>query len=114
MTFGEKLRYLRQQNGWSMTDFIKRLDDEDGIKVSRGRLSMWENDKNDPNFRVVQRIAHLFGISVDYFSDRATSLDQYRLSNDDYGLKYKFNQLVPRRKKAVIDFINLQLDEQEK
>lgn len=97
-----------------MTDFIKRLDDEDGIKVSRGRLSMWENDKNDPNFRVVQRIAHLFGISVDYFSDRATSLDQYRLSNDDYGLKYKFNQLVPRRKKAVIDFINLQLDEQEK
>lgn len=114
MTFGEKLRYLREQNGWSMTDFIKRLQDEDGIKVSRGRLSMWENDKNDPNFRVVQRIAHLFGISVDYFSDKATSLDQYRISNDGNDLKRKFNQLVPRRKKAVMDFINSQLNEQEK
>ena len=114
MTFGEKLRYLREQSGWSMTDFIKRLQDEDGIKVSRGRLSMWENDKNDPNFRVVQRIAHLFGISVDYFSDKATSLDQYRMSNDGNDLKRKFNQLVPRRKKAVMDFINSQLSEQEK
>lgn len=114
MTFGEKLRYLREQNGWSMTDFIKRLQDEDEIKVSRGRLSMWENDKNDPNFRVVQRIAHLFGISVDYFSDKATSLDQYRISNDGNDLKRKFNQLVPRRKKAVMDFINSQLSEQEK
>lgn len=114
MTFGEKLRYLREQNGWSMTDFIKRLQDEDGIKVSRGRLSMWENDKNDPNFRVVQRIAHLFGISVDYFSDKATSLDQYRISNDGNDFKRKFNQLVPRRKKAVIEFLDSQLSEQEK
>lgn len=113
MTFGEKLRTLRLQNNWSMTDLIKRINDEDGTKISRGRLSMWENDANDPNFRVVQKLAKLFDISVDYFDDNAGPINEYRKNNNSE-LNNIYNQLLPRRKTEVLEFAKNQLNEQEK
>lgn len=97
-----------------MNDFITRFNDENGTKVSRGRLSMWENNANDPSFRIVQSIAKMFNISVDYFGDSATSLSKYR--KDDYGaneLMNIYSDLVPRRKKALLEYARIQHNEQK-
>ncbi|WP_157944382.1 helix-turn-helix domain-containing protein [Apilactobacillus timberlakei] len=115
MTFGEKIKHLRQLNSWTMNDFIQRFNDENQTKVSRGRLSMWENDLNDPSFRVVQSIARMFNISVDYFGDDAKSLSKYR--KDDSGaneLMSIYSDLVPRRKKSLLEYARTQHNEQQK
>lgn len=112
-TFGQKLRFLRQSQGWSMVDFINRFNDETGSKLSKGRLSMWEHDKNDPSFRVVQVIAKMFNISVDYFADDAGDLAEYRKDDiNQIEVNNTFSKLVPRRRDEVLEFIRKQSSEQ--
>lgn len=113
MTFGQKLRFLRNSMGWSMTDFIERFNDETGAKASKGRLSMWENDKNDPSFRVVQVIAKMFNISVDYFADDAGSVEDYRKNDvNKIEVNNAYSELSPRRQSDVLDYVRKQKAEQ--
>lgn len=96
-----------------MLDFISRFNDETGSKLSKGRLSMWENDKNDPSFRVVQVIAKMFNISVDYFADDAGDLSEYRKDDiNQIEVTNTFAKLIPRRKDEVLEFIRKQSSEQ--
>jgi transcriptional regulator with XRE-family HTH domain len=60
MSFGEKLRQLRRQRGWSQ--------DELGSKVEiHGRhIGKYENDQVMPNADTLVKIAKVFDVSVDY------------------------------------------------
>jgi transcriptional regulator with XRE-family HTH domain len=57
-TFGEKIRLLRHQKGWSQEDISKRLD------ISIPAFSKIETGVTDINLSRLEQIAALFEISV--------------------------------------------------
>lgn len=60
MSFGEKLKLLRKEKGWSQDELAFNAQ-IDGRQVSR-----YENDKVTPSIEVVIKIATAFDVSLDY------------------------------------------------
>lgn len=61
MSLGVKLKALRIEQGLSQTDVAKELS------VSRGYVSMLENNKHVPGTDIIIKAAKLFGVPVEYF-----------------------------------------------
>lgn len=60
MTFGEKIREARKQNGLSQEEFAKKLS------VSRPAVSKWESDRGMPDIENLKMISKLLDVSIDY------------------------------------------------
>lgn len=60
MSFGEKLKQLRQEKGWSQDELAFHAN-IDGRQVSR-----YENDRVTPSIEVAVKIAKAFDVSLDY------------------------------------------------
>lgn len=60
MTFGEKLKTLRKEHGYSQEDFAQHLD------VSRQAVSKWESDRGMPETEKLLQISTIFGVTLDY------------------------------------------------
>lgn len=60
MTFGERLKKLREENGLLLAD----LSDKFGL--SKTAFSNYENDYRKPGLDLVKELAEFFGVSVDY------------------------------------------------
>lgn len=113
MTFGQKIKLLRNQNGWTMEELANRLSDDSGRSIKKGRVSVWESDKNEPSFRIAQSIGSVFNVSVDYFKDNAGPLSKY-VKNDSTkeDLISIYNDLIPKRRINLLDYAKQQLHEQ--
>ncbi|MGN4420864.1 helix-turn-helix domain-containing protein [Bacillus cereus group sp. MYBK249-1] len=63
MTFGEKLKELR----------ASRTQDEvaKAIGISRARYSHFENDRNEPDLQLIQKIADYHKVTTDYLLGRS-------------------------------------------
>ncbi len=61
MTFGERLRELRQDRGLTQQDLGNAL------KTTQRKISYLENDKNEPSMDDLKRLCLFFGVSADYF-----------------------------------------------
>lgn len=59
MTFGEKIKNLREQNGITQEELAQKL------YVTRTAVSKWENDKGFPSIDTLKHIAELFGVTLD-------------------------------------------------
>ena len=64
-TFGDRLRYLRQQNKVKQSDIAKL------IGVSERALRFYENGDREPNIDQLIKLADYFSVSVDYLVGRA-------------------------------------------
>ena len=60
MTFGEKIQFLRKQNGMSQEQLASQLT------VSRQAISKWELDSSVPDTDNVVQLSKLFKVSADY------------------------------------------------
>lgn len=60
MSFAERLVLLREQKGLTQAELAKKLS------ISRSALSLWEISKREPDYKTLEKIASLFGVSVDY------------------------------------------------
>ncbi len=60
MTFGEKLRGLRKEKGYSQEEMAGLLD------VSRQAVSKWESDRGIPEIDKLLQISNMFGVTLDY------------------------------------------------
>ncbi len=60
MNFGQKLKLLRKENGWSQDKLSERIS-VDGRQISR-----YENNKITPSAEVIIKIAQAFNVSIDY------------------------------------------------
>jgi len=60
MSFGERLKQLRQERGWSQDEFAHHAQ-IDGRQVSR-----YENDKVTPSVDVVVKMARAYDVSLDF------------------------------------------------
>ncbi len=60
LTFGQKLKSLRKEHGYSQEEFAQHLD------VSRQAVSKWESDKGMPETDKLLQISTIFGVTLDY------------------------------------------------
>ena len=57
---GEKIKSLRLEKELTQTALAHELG------VSKGIISIWENNINEPKATYIQRLALFFGVSADY------------------------------------------------
>lgn len=60
MTFGEKLKGLRKEKGYSQEEMAGLLE------VSRQAVSKWESDRGMPEIDKLLQVSNMFGVTLDY------------------------------------------------
>ena len=58
--FGERLKELRHENGFTQTYIAKLLN------VSGNTIYAWENDKQEPSMTALLKLSEIFHVSLDY------------------------------------------------
>lgn len=66
MTFGEKLKALRMERGYSQEEFAEILG------LSRQAVSKWESDRGTPETDKLLQISNIFGVTLDYLLKEET------------------------------------------
>lgn len=66
--FGERLKDLRVQKGYSMDKLVELYNSKYDAKMNKSTLSRYENGIQEPIYTVVVNFANFFGVSVDYLS----------------------------------------------
>ena len=77
MTFGEKLKAIRKEKGYSQEEMAGLLD------VSRQAVSKWESDRGIPEIDKLLQISNMFGVTLDYLL-KSESLDENNQSGGYY------------------------------
>lgn len=106
MSFGTRLRNLRKEQGLTLeqlADKLNSIDQENKKGFNKGRISKWENDKDEPRLSSVKLVADFFNVSVDYFYESDTLL------NKVYETVRSLNE---PRQQCVYEFATDQLDKQ--
>lgn len=104
MKLGEKLKQLRTQRNLTLDILVDRLNSISNIKFSKGKISKWENDREEPRLSALKVIADFYGVDIDYF---ISGNDSERDS-----LYKTFLSLSEHRKKSVVDYAQKQLKSQ--
>lgn len=60
MTFGEKLRLLREERELNQTELGQALE------MTQRKVSYLENDRYEPGLEDIKAICRFFGVSADY------------------------------------------------
>ena len=70
MNFGERLRQLRKENGYTQATLAEILD------LSKGTIAMWETGNRMPDYEMMKKLSDMFDRSMEYllgYSDDETS-----------------------------------------
>lgn len=68
MSLGSQLKDLRQSRNLTLDDMANQLNNKyKEANFSKGRLSRWENNKDEPRLSSLKLIADFYGKSLDYF-----------------------------------------------
>lgn len=63
--FGKRIIELRKENGMTQTDLANL------IGISRSALSLYEIEKREPDIKILDKLASLFNVQVDYLIGRS-------------------------------------------
>lgn len=66
MTIGQRIRHARQASGLKYEVIVFRLGAPGRDRVSRGILSRYERDINDPTAAKLGRLARVLGVTTDW------------------------------------------------
>ncbi|CAK7010679.1 helix-turn-helix transcriptional regulator [Tissierella sp.] len=75
MDFGEKLKYLRENNDMTRDDLANKLN------VSYSTISKYETNVRFPDQEMLVKIADLFNVSTDYLLGRSDIPNPYTKEN---------------------------------
>ena len=81
MTFGEKLKKLRNDNGLTQDELAEK------IYVTRTAISKWETDKGYPSIDSLKQLSNLFHISIDELISN-TDIENKRLLDEAKSRKF--------------------------
>ncbi len=82
MRFGEILKELRCNNGYSMDALVELYNKTFDGKMNKSTLSRYENGLQEPMYTVVVNLSKLFDVTVDYLSGADTE-EAHEFSNDN-------------------------------
>ena len=104
MSFGTRLRSLREEQGLYQKDLAFKLD------LTQKTISNYENNERFPDQKTLSKIADLFNVSIDFLLDRTDIRNPMEIvaahRTDD-----PMTDLPESDKKSVLAFIKLVKDE---
>lgn len=80
MSLGERIKELRKTKKLTQVEFARIF------QISNGTIAMWETDKRQPDFNMLQKLADYFGVTTDYLLGRETQSEKSEIVVPD---KYK-------------------------
>ena len=100
---GNKIRELRKKHNLTLDELANNLNNRypDTMNFNKGKISKWENDKEEPRLSSVRVLADYFDVSLDYFNGNDTKILPI------------YNKLEEPRQEKVLDFAKEQLEEQK-
>lgn len=63
---GQKLKSLRAERNLTLDMVVYDMNNRYDIEITKGNLSRWENDKNDPSLRLAAYLSKYYNVSLDY------------------------------------------------
>lgn len=107
---GQNLRTLRKERNLTLEQLANNLneryqDKERTVNFNKGKLSKWENNKDQPYLSSARLLADYFGVTVDMLMGR----EAIDVSNN---ISTIYNQLNSERQTKVYSFAEHQLEEQ--
>ena len=88
MTNGERIKYLREKNGFTQKDIATKLG------VEPAAISKYELDMREPNIEAIKKLATIFNVSIDYLLGRTPDVfvdETDRDTLDISAIKDKYN-----------------------
>lgn len=68
MSIGTRIRSLRKSNKLTLEELANRLNSRNSSSgFTKGRLSKWENDREEPKLSSLNQVAQFFNVDIDYF-----------------------------------------------
>ncbi|WP_438832304.1 helix-turn-helix domain-containing protein [Streptococcus pluranimalium] len=103
---GDKIKELRKSHKLTLEELAENLNKKypDTINFNKGKISKWENNKEEPRLSSVKILADFFSVSLDYFNNE---------ENEHPQILSIYSQLEQPRQEKVLDFAQGQLEEQE-
>ena len=104
MTNGERIRYLREKNGFTQKEVANRLG------VESAAISKYELDMREPNIEALKKLATLFNVSIDYLLGRTPDILVSEVDRDIIeipALKRKYNLLKGKIDKVKEEYTNI-------
>lgn len=94
--FSKRLKKLREEKGLTQEQLA------DILKITRSRLSMYEQGKREPSFELQEAIADFFNVDLDYLMGRTDNKPDYIIVPSDYDI---FKRIYGEEKAAIIEFV---------
>lgn len=103
---GDKIKELRKSHKLTLEELAENLNKKypDTINFNKGKISKWENNKEEPRLSSVKILADFFSVSLDYFNNEENERPQ---------ILSIYSQLEQPRQEKVLDYAKEQLKEQE-
>lgn len=100
---GNKIRELRKKHSLTLDELANNLNNRypDTMNFNKGKISKWENDKEEPRLSSVRVLADYFDVPLDYFNGNEAKILPI------------YNKLEEPRQEKVLNYAKEQLDEQE-
>ncbi|TDG00287.1 helix-turn-helix domain-containing protein [Paenibacillus piri] len=115
MKYGERIASLREKQFLTQEELSKKLG------ITRASLSHYENNRREPDYDTIVKIANLFNVSIDYLVGRTNDpqgvldeevrdfVDSLELSDgsilDKFALTIDGKKLTPEEAKRFIAFV---------
>ena len=66
LNIGKRLREIRENRDLSLEMVSKEVMERYGVRISKGKLSKWENDINLPRLSEISALVKYYNVSLDY------------------------------------------------
>lgn len=68
MSIGTRIRSLRKSSKLTLEELANQLNSRNSSSgFTKGRLSKWENDREEPKLSSLNQVAQFFNVDIDYF-----------------------------------------------
>lgn len=107
MTFGERLKQLRQQNNLTQGELAAQINLFFHTNLDKTAISRMENDKQKPSIEYLENFAQFFDVSLDYMNgggvmgvdtdyDEILELRQDLRENPDMKILFSMSKKAPK------------------
>lgn len=94
--FGEALRLLMEQRGFSYRGLAERTRQLDGKGMTHAHINMLANGHDRPSTRAMELIAEACGVDPSYFAEYRLALAMRELDPDEVGFEQALENLNVR------------------
>ena len=95
ITFGQRLKYLREKKGISQGELGKRFN------LSQSTIAYYELNKKQPSQSTLNKMADFFDVTADYLLARTSHIINDQTKNDAWEIYSR----LPQDKKKLVDDI---------